>query len=270
MKVVFALIYITFCLSAIAQDATTILRASEEKAYTPKQKGLTDLVVDIVNPQITTQLNEQMIFGHLKEVTFRLYWTSSPERVAIEVMGLPEGFREIKEELKAAMLGRLESIVPIPIEKKFQGYKFRTDSKKPKAVIATDPTGQQTIPEFVFVFDNEGRLSKILAMKPIGEQETNFEWQKSAWSEPRSHVVKSRTSAQNGPQIITTESTTSWQVISGIGLPAIVKTITNQKINQKGQSRPAERTVEEVVYFKNYKVNQSEAMKWFLGHAGAN
>lgn len=270
MKVVLTLFSLILSLGVMAQDATTLLRSSEEKAYTPKQKGLTDLVVDIVNPQVTNQLNEQMIFGHLKEVTFRLYWTSSPERVAIEILGLPEGFREIKEELKAATLSRLESIIPIPIEKKFQGYKFRTDSKKPKTVIATDPSGQQAIPEFEFMFDSENRLSKILAKKPIGEQETNFEWLKSAWSEPRSHVTKTSTKAQHGPQIVETESTTSWQVLSGIGLPAIVKTITKQKLNQKSQTRPAERTVEEVVYFKNYKVNQSEAMKWFLGHAGAN
>lgn len=270
MKLVLTLLSLILSLGVIAQDATTLLRLSEDKSYTPKQKGLTDLVVDIVNPQITTQLNEQMIFGHLKEVTFRLYWTGAPERVAIEIMGLPEGFREIKEELKAATLSRLESIIPIPIEKKFQGYKFKTDSKKPKTVIASDSSGQQAIPEFEFIFDGESRLTKILAKKPIGEQETTLEWQKASWSEPRSHIVKSITKAQNGPQFVETESTTSWQVLSGIGLPALVKTITKQKLNQKGQTRPAERTVEEVVYFKNYKVNQSEAMKWFLGHAGSN
>ena len=41
-----------------------------------------------------------MIFGKVNEVIFRTYWTANPERVAIEVIGLPEGFKEIKEELK--------------------------------------------------------------------------------------------------------------------------------------------------------------------------
>jgi hypothetical protein len=270
MKVVTVLFCLMISLGVSAQDATTMLRLSEEKTYTPKQKGLTDLVVDIVNPQVTSQLNEQMIFGHLKEVSFRLYWTSSPERVAIEVMGLPEGFREIKEELKASTISRLESIISIPLEKKFQSYKFRTDPKKSKTVVATDPTGLQAIPEFEFIFDTENKLTKIIAKKPIGEQETNFEWQKTTWSEPRFHVVKSSTNSRNGAQTIETESSTSWQVISGIGLPSMVKTITSQKLNQKGQLRPVERKSEEVVYFKNYKVNQSEAMKWFLGNSGEN
>jgi hypothetical protein len=229
---------------------------------------LNDLVVDVVNPAITKQLNDQKIFGNIKEVTFRIYWTANPERVAIDVLGMPEGFREIKEELKAMVVRNLEIIIPIPLEKKYQGYQFKMSSKQLKTVVATDQTNMQTIPEFEIIMDAEGRVQEVVAKKPIGIVSTRFSWVKAPWSEPRSHLVETQTRSEEGPQRTEIKSATSWQIVSGIGLPTTIKTSTKQILSQPGQpNKPIERNYEEIVYFKNYKVNVGEAMKWFLGNS---
>lgn len=255
---------------ASAQDPVAVLRTSDERIYNPKAKGLTDLVVDVVDPQLTKQLNDQMIFGIVNEVSFRFYWTAKPERIAIEIAGLPEGFREIKEELKARAIGNFESIVPIPIEAKFKDYQLRSGTGAQRTIVATDKTGLAPIPEFVFSVDAESRISQIVAKKAIGTQVTTLEWKKSPWSEPRSHAQRSISIAVDGPQSTEVTTETSWQVVAGIGLPASVKTSTRQTLKAPGQPKPVERKVEEYIYFKNYKVNQGEAMKWFLGQSGTN
>lgn len=268
MKAIFWMFIICWSVSAVSQDALTTLRVAQDKIYTPKAKALNDLVVDVVNPGITKQLNEQMIFGNLKEVIFRIYWTASPERVAVDILGMPEGFREIKEELKAVVVRNLEIIIPIPLEMKYQGYQFKMSSKQIKTVIATDQSNMQPIPEFEIMMDSEGRVQEVVAKKPIGIVSTRFTWNKSTWSEPRSHLLETKTRSEEGPQRTEIQSVTSWQTISGVGLPSLVKTKTSQVLSQPGQpNKPIERSYEEVIYFKNYKVNVGEAMKWFLGHS---
>ncbi len=258
---------IMFSFTVAAQEAISYLRGAEEKSYNPKMKGLEDLVVDLINPQLTKELNEQMIFGRVNEVIFRLYWTAKPERVAIEVLGLPEGFREIKEELKAAMLGRLESVIPLALEKKFEGYQFRLASGKQRTVIGTAQSGMQPIPEFEIQFDEEGKLMTLVAKKPIGHMTSQFSWSKTAWSQPRSAISRVTTRSEDGPQLSEIDSETTWQVVAGIGVPAVVKTRTKQTLRMAGSSeKPLERVVEETMLYKNYKINAGEAMKWFLGN----
>ncbi len=256
--------------TAFSQDAIGYLKKSDEIAHNPKFRGLKDLVVDLVSPQMSKQLNDQKIFGNVREVSFRIYWTAQPERIAIEVFGLPDGFREIKEELKAVMIGRLESIIPLALEKKLQGYQFKLDTKKPRTVSAVDPSYQRPIPEYELTFDVEGKLTIMVAKKPVGQASTTLTWAKAPWSEPRYYVTRMLARSEEGPQVTETETDTTWQVIAGMGVPSSVRTRIKQTLKQPGAgSKPIERSIEETLNFKNYKVNAGEAMKWFLGHSTA-
>jgi len=256
--------------TAFSQDAIGYLKKSDEVSHNPKFRGLKDLVVDLASPQMSKQLNDQKIFGTVSDVSFRIYWTSQPERIAIEVLGLPEGFREIKEELKAVMVGRLESIIPIPLEKKLEGYQFKLDSKKPRTVSAKDPTYLRPIPEYELTFDLEGKLVTMVAKKPVGLASSTFAWAKAPWSEPRFYVTRMSARSEEGPQVTETETDTTWQIIAGLGVPSAIRTRIKQTLKQPGSAgKPIERSVEETLNFKNYKINAGEAMKWFLGHSTA-
>ena len=266
-KIVF-LVMMFLSLSVGAQDVATIMRNHEDKIYSPKYKGLTDLVVDMESPSLTKQLNEQMIFGNIRDLRFRFYWTATPERVAVEILGMPEGFNEIKQQLKQAMLSRFESIIPLSLEKKFVGYKFSLDPKDPASVIAKDEKALNVIPEYKLTFGTTGLLSTLNGKKTIGTMTTSFDWEKMPWSEPRLVNKKSIVKSVDGPQSVTIESVVDWQVISTIGLPTKSKTLTKQIITIPG-SKPQENSVEDEVNYRNYKVNVGEALKWFLSN-GAN
>lgn len=270
MKILFLLCAFFAASTAFSQDALGYLKKSDEITHNPKFRGLKDLVVDLVSPQMSKQLNDQKIFGNVQEVSFRIYWTAQPERIAIEVFGLPDGFREIKEELKAVMVGRLESIIPLALERKLQGYQFKLDPKKPRTVSAVDPSYQRPIPEYELTFDTDGKLATMVAKKPVGQASTTLTWAKAPWSEPRFYVTRMSARSEEGPQMTETETDTVWQVIAGIGVPTSVRTRIKQTLKQPGAgSKPIERSIEETLNFKNYKVNVGEAMKWFLGHSTA-
>jgi hypothetical protein len=262
-----AFMFMFTCISASAQDAANMMKNAEMKTYGPRLKGLKDLVVDLESPSLTKQLNDQMIFGRIQSLVFRIYWTAQPERVTVEIEGMPQGFREIKEELKAAMVGRLEAILPIPWDKKFAGYQPRIDAKKPKIAILTDPSNLRPIPEFEISFDAEGRIDTVLGKKPVGVTATTHSYSKFPWAESLGVITKSHTMIQEGPQMNEATTTISYQAVNGIGLPSSVTTKGKQTLQQPS-GKPVERTAEETVTYKNYKVNTGEAMRWFLA-AGA-
>ncbi len=270
LRILFLMSILLCSFSAFSQDALSYLKKADDVSHNPKLRGLKDLVVDLVSPQMSKQLNDQKIFGNVREVTFRIYWTAQPERVAIEVIGLPEGFREIKEELKLAMVGRLENVIPIPLEKKLQGYQFKMNAKNPRTISAVDATYQRPIPEYELTFDTDGKLITMLAKKPVGLSTSFFSWSKTPWSDPRFYVTRVTSRNEEGPQLTETETDTTWTVITGIGVPSAVRTKIKQTLKQPGNAgKPIERSIEETLVFKNYKLNAGEAMKWFLGHSTA-
>lgn len=262
------LVMMFLCHAVGAQDVATIMRNHEDKIYSPKHKGLTDLVVDMESPSLTKQLNEQMIFGNIRDLRFRFYWTATPERVAVEILGMPEGFNEIKQQIKQSMLSRFESIMPLSLEKKFVGYKFSLDPKDPASVIAKDEKALNAIPEYKLTFATTGLLVSLNGKKTIGTMVTSFEWKKTPWSEPRFINKKSIIKSVDGPQSVSIESSIDWQVISSIGLPSKATTLTKQIITIPG-SPAQESKVEDEIYYRNHKVNVGEALKWFLSN-GSN
>lgn len=254
--------------TALAQDAEGVIHLSDEKNYTPRAKGLRDLVVDIVSPNLTKQLNEQMIFGNVQEAVFRVYWTAEPERVAIEVMGLPEGFAEIKQELKASMIGYLETVIPLPLSKRLASYKKRLDPKNSKVVIAEDTSHQMPIPVFEMTFAASGVIEKLVGKKPVGLVTTTYKYGQESWSDPRLVLLGTSTESQDGPQILQSTSEITYLATAGMGLPSMVKINTKQTIRAMTTTdKPIQRSQSDTINFKNYKVNAGAATKWFLGQA---
>jgi len=252
--------------SVWAQDVASLLRGHEDKSYSPKYKGATDIVVEIEIPTLTKQLNEQMIFGNIRELYFRVYWTAAPERIAVEVLGMPEGFNEIKQQLKQMALAKFETIIPVTLEKKFAGYKFSLNNKKNKSIIAKDEKALNLIPEFILNFGKDGVIDEIIGKKPVGSQTNEFSWEVKSWSEPRLVNMKSTLKASDGPQSTVVESVIEWTQVNSIGVPESVKTITKQVVSLP-DSATQEATSKEEVKFKNYKINIGEALKWFLANS---
>lgn len=258
---------ILFCLlisSVCAQEPTAYMAKFDSRVYSLKTKGVKDFVVDIESDKLTKQLNDQMIFGRVKEVIFRTYWTANPERIAIEVLGLPEGFREVKEELKLSILSLMDNLIPVPMVNRFAGYKL-VAGPGAKEFTAQDTTGIASIPSYVLKFDAQDKLTQIIAKKNIGSLTITPAYEKESFTEGR-WVLKSQTSsnAENG-QTLTIKKTLTYGTAQGIGVLTGLRVLTEQKL-EGSKAKPL--NSEESLEFKNYKINSGDAFKYFLGETG--
>lgn len=250
-------------LNVWSQDPNAYLTNFDNKVYSLKTKGVKDFVVDIESSKLTKQLNDQMIFGVVKEVIFRTYWTNSPERLAIEIVGLPEGFREIKEELKLAIISQIDNLLPMTTAQRFAGYKFHSGAS-PKEIVAQDTTGIAQVQSYVMKFDSVDKLLEVVGKKNIGTLIITPAYEKESFADGK-WVLKSltTTSSENGQTAIVKKSL-SYGTSQGIGVLTEVELSTEQKSEAPG-TKPL--ILEENLVFKNYKINTGDAFKYFLGDA---
>jgi hypothetical protein len=255
------LIMAVFSLNAWSQDPVAYLNNFDAKVYSLKTKGVKEFVVDIESSKLTKQMDEMMTFGKVKEVIFRTYWTANPERIAIEVIGLPDGFREIKEELKLSIFSVIDNLIPLTSVQRFAGYKFHAGGS-PKEILAQDSTGIANVQSFVLRFDAQDRLTEVVGNKAVGTLVTTPVYEKEGFAAGK-WVMKSTstTSSENG-QTLTVKKELKYGTSQGIGVLSEVEITTEQKL-ESSTAKPL--ITEETVEFKNYKINAGEALKYFLG-----
>jgi hypothetical protein len=244
--------------TALAQDPTAFLKNFDSKIYSLKTKGVTDFSVEVDYPRLTRQLNEQQTFGKVSELVFKIYWTADPERFAIEVHGLPDGFVQVKEELKASIAGVFENIVPIPTAKKLQGYKL--SFTKPLEILAQDTSGIARIPSFTLKFDEQSLLSEVIGNKPIGTLVVKTEYTQPGFADGKWVLQAQKTvTAESGQTLFVTKAL-KYEKFNSLSAPSELTVTTEQAGGEKGKvTRNSES-----IYFKNYLINQGAAMKYFL------
>jgi hypothetical protein len=258
-----------FCIlisSAFAQDPAAYVQAFDSKVYSLKNKGVQDFVVDIESSKLTKQLNEQQLFGKLKEVVFRIYWTAKPERLAIEVLGMPEGFKEVKEDLKASILTIMDNLIPQTTAQRFIGYKMSA-GPGPKQITVTDTSGLAAIPSFLLKFDPQDKLIEVVGNKPIGTFVVTPEYEKSSFAGGGWILAEQTTTTVENGQTLTVKKELDYEKSNGVGVLSEVTIITTQALSEP-KVKPT--TTEETLEFKNYKINEGVALNYFLGEAKAS
>lgn len=263
MKIIFSLLLLTLSVTLYAQDPAAYLKIFDQKVYSLKNKGVQDFVVDIESSKLTKQMNEQQLFGKVEELVFRVYWTANPERLAIEVIGLPDGFKEVKEELKAGISPLLENLIPPTSAQKFAGYKF-SQGKMQREILALDTSGIAPIPSFSIKFDEQDKIISITGNKPVGTLKISPVYEKEAFADGKWVLTSQKTeSSENGQTMIIQKHLT-------YGKSQGVSVVTEVNATTQYQSSAADSKAvkfNENVEFKNYKINEGIALKYFLGES---
>lgn len=244
----------------IGTDAKNYLNNFDSKIYSLKSKGIKEFVVDIESSQFTKQMNDLQTFGKIDELVFRVYWTHVPERFAIEIIGLPEGFKEVKEDLKMNMMKFLEYLIPIPTEKKFAGYSFST--KGQREITAQDTSGLAPISKYIIKFDALDKIVEIQGERPVGTLVMKPEYAKEAFSGGRWVLKEQTIESTEAGQNLKIQNIFDYILHDGIGVLSQFRVVTEQKALA---SKTVANTTTDTLVFKNYKINTGEALKYFLG-----
>jgi hypothetical protein len=259
------LCFILLSTSAFAQDPAAYLKNFDAKVYSLKSKGVKDFVVDIESSKLTQEMNDQQQFGKIKELICRVYWTANPERLAMEIIGLPDGFKEIKEELKISMLVMMDNIIPQTTTQRFAGYKFKQGPKQ-REITVTDSTGIAAIPSFVLKFDEQDKLIEVTGEKVIGTYVVAPVYKKESFSDGKWVLTEQVSKSSENGQSLTIKKEIEYGKVNGIGVVTEVSVKTEQK-SEAPESKTFSQN--ETVTFKNYKINEGDALKYFLGESKA-
>lgn len=262
MKLLFCFVAL-FSLELRAQDPLSYLKAFDSKVYSLKQEGIKEFVVDIESTRLTKQMNEQQLFGKVDGLIFRVYWTAVPERLAIEVMGLPEGFKEVKEDLKNNILPLIDNILPLPTAQRFSGYKF-TQGKKQREILATDTSGLAPIPSYSLLLDEEGKLKEVTGHRPVGSLVVTPTYETDSLMPGKWLLKKQITMTVENGQKMTLAKKLDYG--KGQRLPVVTAIeVTTEYASESSDTKPVSMT--ETIEFKNYKINEGVAFKYFLGES---
>lgn len=257
---IFALLFILVTLPTLAADQGEYLKFFDSKVYSLKTKGVKDFTVEISSSKLTKQLNDLKSFGEIKNLKFKLYWTANPERLDIEIIGLPDGFLQLKDELRASILPVIDNLLPMTLAQRFPGYKF-TAGKEKATILATDTTGLAPIPSYTLEFDSQDRLIKIVGNRPLGTQEIDFIFEKKAFTDGKWALISVESEVSDNGQTIKIIRKLNYGSTQGIGTLSSVDMTTEQSLKKEG-AKPVSQS--DHIEFSNYQINSGAAFKHFL------
>jgi hypothetical protein len=251
---------------SFSQVEKNLIKNFYTKIYNLKTKGVNDLVVDVESSKLLREINELKVFGIINQLTFRVYWTLSPERVTVDILGLPEGFYELKDKLRLSFLPVLEEILPLEFERKFTHF-VESPAKVKNTVYLKDSKGINPIQGYWFKFTDEGNLTEIEFQKPVGETRIYPKYKKTSFSEGRWAIEQEKTVINEGDYIITTTKDYSYNSENGISFIGSIESVVESENKSK---KIDTMKIKDKIYFKNYKINQGEALKYFLSEFKRN
>ena len=249
----------------LAQAKIDTIEQYEIRSYDPQKSGLTDLVFEARIDNLTEILNKTQTFGKLVDVYFKIYWLS-PSQYKIEVMGLPKGFQEVRDDLSTLIKGKLEFIIPEKFSDKFKAYTLKAEPVADgKLIKAIDDTYTLAVPEVDLVFDNNARLKTVEA-KAATTVRTEFFQTPKAWSNNKLVMDKVVARTKQGLAVNTVTNSIEYLTVAGMGFPSkvTVKNLTEATIpaNGKEKEKKVKNETNTAIRFSKYEVNTGKAQRF--------
>lgn len=242
-----------------AQNLSDKIKVHDIAVYHPQEKGLKELSVKIEIVGLLKEINAQKNYGKLSELYFNLHWLA-PNQTEVEVIGLPEGFLELKEQLKNYALSVVDFIIPPTLEDKLKGYELKLQKQgASEMIIAFDPSGSKTFSEFKLIFDQTGLATSLIGQKVQGTDESLFSYTKPTFAQNKSIMTKMTTKSSDAGMTILTQITSDYNSVDGYGVP--VKIVNSAKITLNSSPKGQGKETETIFLLSDYKINTGSAKK---------
>ncbi|EQC47000.1 hypothetical protein M899_0116 [Bacteriovorax sp. BSW11_IV] len=235
--------------------------------YHPENFGLRDLTFEIRIENLLEQLNANKTLGKLEDVYFKIFWIF-PGQYHIEVNGLPNGFNEIKQQLRNLIKPRLDFVIPQKLLDGVRSYDLSmSKSGNVNIVKAEDKTHTRQVNEIQLKFEENGKMIEYKTSSPVGVSTTTFEQSKKNWSHNKWVADKIIVESIQGIQIGKVISSITYLNEGGFGLPEKVEIVTKHEIVAPEKDKKVRKNIAEdkIIYkFSKYMVNTGSAKKEIL------
>lgn len=248
-----------------AQSKIDELEQYDLRAYSPINYGLKDLVFEARISNLQKLLEEQYNLKNLIDVYYKIYWIF-PGQYKIEVEGIPEGFVDLKLELRELIKDKLEFVVPMPFAAKIRGYELSYKSKSPKVLIEGVDRGQtREINRIEIEMDNNGKLLSLSGFGPRGMNRSEFDLNIKPWSHNKWVVDTFQTVTPFASGEVRVIHEVSYESQAGIGLPSEIDVKTVQKVEvpiEEGKTETKKMEMGSKIVFTKYEINTGKAQRY--------
>jgi hypothetical protein len=250
---------ISFCLFSLTGYSNEVVKRFDIGMYKPIDAGVKDLVFMIKAPQLANTIKEKFVLLKESNPQYKVYW-STPDKVYIDVQGLPSGFKDLKNELRLAVVDKLEYIMPVSLEKKIKGYDLRVqESGGVTKLIAEDKSGKLDVNRLEFIINKSGQIIQIDSYGTRGPSKTYFSY--SQTENNKWLISKIENVIERGPSKFITSNSLTYSKVSGFYFPEKLLSKSTQELMVKDKVQKAELGSTEYL-FEAYEVNSGKAQKF--------
>ncbi|MCK5883658.1 MAG: hypothetical protein KAG61_08220 [Bacteriovoracaceae bacterium] len=242
--------------------------------YHPERYGLRDLTFDVRIQGLTDKLNQQMIFGKLSDVHFKVYWMMRGEateqnfKYKIMVIGMPKGFKEMKKGLKQMVATRLDYVIPQMLIESIKEYSTEYSKNRYGGIITcSDRTHKKATDKMEIFFDRKGRMTRYATYSPAGRTDTTMSMSAKAWSKNKWTVDRLTVKKHQGIQTTEMDYIFKYEKVGMYGFPKTITVITKHMLSRTTGPKGA-RLMQEIstdLSFSGYLVNQGIAKSVIIG-----
>jgi hypothetical protein len=262
-------IFIALCVSinivGAAMKPSERVENFDLRYYHPQLLSLKDLAFEVRISNLKENVLKSIPLSQLDDLYYSVFWIA-PGKFLIEVHGLPKGYVQLRNELKALIRNRLDYVLPQKLAPKVRSYSLKTGgvNKDFSTVIGTDETHQRGISEIEIKFDKKGRLRSFETKSPIGSQKSEMKMTSKSWSNNKWVVDSIVVTSRQGIQLTKMKNTLSYLKVDGFGFPEKVTVETTQEFQVNNKKENKERKMTSEITFSNYQVNKGIARKRIL------
>lgn len=154
------LYFLLFSTSAFSQGEN-LLKIWDSKVYDPTDFGLKSFSCEAKVNGLTETLKSALIIPNIHSVFFKITWDVK-NQFTVKLVGLPQGFNEIKNSLELTMVDKLRFFIPSKIYGSIKDYELSVNrSDSGIQYILDDKSYLKNITQIQVLFDGANNLSKM-------------------------------------------------------------------------------------------------------------
>lgn len=268
MKIFISKLLITFLVmmsanSYAASKPAELVENFDLRYYHPQINNLKDLAFKIRISNLKENVLKSIPLSKLDDLYYSVFWIT-PGRYHVEVHGLPTGYTELKNELKALIQNRLDFVLPQKLAPKVRSYSLKsTDgSSESLKIEGVDKTHQRGINKIEIEFDKKGKLKSFVTKSPMGSQKSVMSMSPKSWSKNKWVVDNITIFSTQGLQTTKMKNELIYKNYDGFGFPEkVIVTTTQEFILRDKKRKKKKRTIKTEIIFSDYVINKGVAKK---------
>ena len=254
MRILFLTLLFSFNALAV-QNADILINRFDKNLYNPKNLGLKKLFFEARIAGLTESIKAKTILENIHEIYYEVKWNNKVG-FTIAVVGLPQGFREIKHQLKMLLADKLYFFIPLKIKDSVKEYQARVKAQNGNTqVTMIDTSNEKNISKVIMDFDKQGRLLTIDSHALGYRTKTTMTLDKEAWS--RKKWVLNELLLENIQRNMnsSTNYSVSYKKVGKFAFPKVIDILTEIKTiadPKSGESKVLGQ-VKSKITFSNFK-----------------